>query len=252
MNQDPLLNAFDFYREILPSGLSASGRAGGFEYILTPGSAWPNMTYWPDKGEGAPAEGIPALAAGIRSGQVPPLIMLDKSLLTPRLEAEFSQFRIVPATQWTNMVLPAIAKGGGGPENGLECLILEPGNRSAWKDWMSIVEDTLFQKKKFSEQLLDYLLSRDIAKAMVGYYQGIPVATALLYRGKQAGIYMVATHSSFRRKGFARELMLFCHAVAASLDYEDLFLQSTLAGLSLYRSLGYEPINTISLYYCMA
>jgi GNAT superfamily N-acetyltransferase len=249
-------NLYSLYEELAASGLVSSGTAGGCRFIRHLASAWPNMVY-PGGAAGRPD--IAALVESVKAGHCPRLMLFEEGMVTEDLVEEMNGFRFVPAAEWTNMVvLLAGMDGGRDLERGeeerrqLDCKVVDSRNPVEWKDWSSVAEEVLFKKEKLAADLFSYGCEKGLFKLMTGYYGDQAVGTTLLYRGKLAGVYMVATLPSFRRKGLAKELMRFTGSVAATDGYSSLVLHSTNAGLGLYERLGYRSAGKLLLYYCMA
>jgi ribosomal protein S18 acetylase RimI-like enzyme len=67
--------------------------------------------------------------------------------------------------------------------------------------------------------------------------------------GGAIGVYSVATLPAFQRRGFAEALMRRAIAGArAETGIETTVLQSTPAGMPLYRALGYRPVTRFQVY----
>ena len=246
-------NLYGLYEDIAASGLVTSGTAGRCRFIRDAGFAWPNMVY-PGGAAGRPD--IAALVESVKAGCCPRLMLFEEGMVTEDLVEEMNGFRFVPAAQWTNMVVSLAGMEGGGEREGerrqLDCKVVDIRNPGEWKDWSSVAEEVLFKKEKLAADLFNYGCEKGLFKLLIGYYGDQAVGTTLLYKGKLAGVYMVATLPSFRGKGLAKELMRFTGSVAAAEGYSSLVLHSTKAGLGLYERLGYRPEGNLLLYYCMA
>ncbi len=251
-------NLYSLYGDLAASGLLASGTVGGCRFVRHVTSAWPNMAY-----PGGPVN-IPALVEAVKARSCPRLILFEEAAVTSELMAEMNRFRIVPAAHWINMTVvlggAAVAVEGvtmvpGAQDkqrNGiLECRIADTRNPADWSDWSSIAEEVLFKKEKLAADLFRFGCERGLFNLVTGYYGGRPVSTSLLYKGKLAGVYMVATLPSFQGKGFGKELMGFTGSVAAAEGYSDLVLHSTKPGVRLYEGLGFQPKGKLLLFYCM-
>ena len=237
-------NLYSLYGDLAASGLLASGTVGGCRFVRHVTSAWPNMAY-----PGGPLN-IPALVEAVESRSCPRLILFEEAAVTSELMAEMNRFRFVPAAHWINMtvVLEGVEKHPGGK---LECRIADPRNPADWSDWSIVAEEVLFKKEKLAADLFRFGCERGLFNLVTGYYGGRPVSTSLLYKGKLAGVYMVATLPSFQGKGFGKELMGFTGSVAAADGYSDLVLHSTKPGVRLYEGLGFQPKGKLLLFYCM-
>jgi ribosomal protein S18 acetylase RimI-like enzyme len=84
----------------------------------------------------------------------------------------------------------------------------------------------------------------------IGYHNGEAVSTAAtLAAAGTAGIYCVATLPAHERKGYGEAMTR--HAVARvrqDPDIEWVILQATVAGLPLYRRMGFEEVTSFVVY----
>ena len=185
-------------------------------------------------------------------------------MVTEDLVEEMNRFRFVPAAQWINMTV-SLSGGeearesegereqeGGRKGRQFECKVVDVRKPAEWQDWSSVAQEVLFKKEKLAADLFSYGCEKGLFKLLTGYYGDRAVSTTLLYKGRLAGVYMVATLPSFQGKGLAKELMRFTGSIAAADGYSSLVLHSTKAGLGLYERLGYRSAGKLLLYYCMA
>jgi ribosomal protein S18 acetylase RimI-like enzyme len=90
---------------------------------------------------------------------------------------------------------------------------------------------------------------RDFA-GYVGYRDEEPVATTAIVGGGGAmGVYNVATLPPHQRRGFGEAVMRYALADARRRSgIERAVLQSTPAGLSLYRRMGFRAVTNVAVY----
>lgn len=239
-------NLYSLYEDIAASGLATSGTAGGCRIIRHLASAWPNMVY---PGGTAARPDIAALVESVKANHCPRLMLFEEGMVTEDVMEEMNGFRFVPAAQWINMV--ASISEDREERRQLDCRVVDIRDPAEWKDWSSVAEEVLFKKEKLAADLFTYGCEKGLFKLLTGYYGDQAVGTTLLYRGKLAGVYMVATLPSFQGKGLAKELMRFTGSIAAAEGYTSLVLHSTKAGMGLYERLGYRSAGKLLLYYCM-
>jgi len=84
----------------------------------------------------------------------------------------------------------------------------------------------------------------------VGYNDKTAVATtALVVSGGAIGVYSVATLPGFQRRGYAEAVMRAAiDQVSAETGIKRTVLQSTPAGSSLYKALGYRPVTRFQVF----
>jgi ribosomal protein S18 acetylase RimI-like enzyme len=117
--------------------------------------------------------------------------------------------------------------------------------------WMSIAEAVLFKSGKLDAAVFRYAGGTDRFKLITGYSDDRPVSTCLVYLGRHAGVYMVATLPSFQGRGIAGQVMKYAQSIARNNGYESLVLHSTPAGLEFYKRIGFASPGNMILYYCM-
>ena len=84
---------------------------------------------------------------------------------------------------------------------------------------------------------------------LIGFYKDAPASTTMLFKGKDAGIYMVATLPEFRKKGLAKIMLHKTHELALNAGYKKVLLHSTKEGFYLYNSLGYKTKGKLILFF---
>ncbi len=84
----------------------------------------------------------------------------------------------------------------------------------------------------------------------VGYHDEEPVATtAIVMGGGAMGVYNVATVPTHQRRGFGEAVMRHALADAAAAKRDRASdLQSTPAGLNLYRRMGFRTVTNVAVY----
>jgi GNAT superfamily N-acetyltransferase len=87
-------------------------------------------------------------------------------------------------------------------------------------------------------------------KGWLGYQGQTPVSTtALVVCADAIGVYSVGTLPAFQRRGYAEAVMRGAIAQAsAETGIERTVLQSTPAGMRLYRALGYEAVTRFQVF----
>jgi len=266
-------NLSEMYEDIAASGIVPSGKAGSFDFIMHPGYAWPNMAYCgnpkagstagPDVRPSADVQPLPdirPLAERVGSASVPRLVIFEETDLTADIISQLTELRFKPAGRWANMVLTFDREKEGKGENGekeenpktnIDCRVVDVSSGTELASWMSIAEAVLFKSGRLDAAVFRYAGGTDRFKLITGYFDDHPVSTGLVYLGRHAGVYMVATLPSFQGRGIAGQVMKYAQSIARNKGYESLVLHSTPAGLEFYKRIGFVALGNMILYYCM-
>lgn len=87
-------------------------------------------------------------------------------------------------------------------------------------------------------------------RGYVAYHQGEPVSTtAIVVSGDALGLYAVATHPSYQRKGFGEALMRAVLVdVMRETGLDTVVLQSSEVGFPLYLRMGFRQVTRFSVF----
>ncbi|MGA8295566.1 MAG: GNAT family N-acetyltransferase [Acidimicrobiales bacterium] len=89
------------------------------------------------------------------------------------------------------------------------------------------------------------VLARNGVRGYIGDIDGRPVATSVgVTNGDSVGIFNVGTVESARRRGYGREITVRAISDGVKNGAKWSYLQSSPAGLSIYRRIGYETLET--------
>jgi ribosomal protein S18 acetylase RimI-like enzyme len=247
-------NLYEMYEDIAASGMVASGKAESFDFILHPEYAWPSMSYCRNTRS---LPDIRVLAERVGLGPFPRLVIFEEADLAADTLSQLTELRFKPAARWTNMVLPLDREERENrqetedPKSNIDCRIIDVNNEDELSSWMSIVEAVLFKNGKLDAAVFRYAGGTDRIKLVIGCFEDRPVSTCLVYLGRHAGVYMVATLPSFQGRGIAGQVMKYAQSIARNKGYESLVLHSTAAGLEFYKRIGFVTPGSMILYYCM-
>jgi len=99
----------------------------------------------------------------------------------------------------------------------------------------------------FSEVFDEDYAARSPFACMVGYRDGVPVATAAsVYSGDAIGLYNIATAPEYRERGFAEAITRYTvEAAQKENGLSPLVLQSTSQALTLYERMGFRAVTRI-------
>jgi GNAT superfamily N-acetyltransferase len=101
----------------------------------------------------------------------------------------------------------------------------------------------------FEEVFDAHSMDRPPFRGWLGYANGKPVCTAATVAdGDALGIYNVATLPGFRAKGYAEALMREAIAREVAEKARPIVLQSTAAGMELYRRLGFRQVTNFRVW----
>ena len=132
----------------------------------------------------------------------------------------------------------------------LELNILEiktVNNDRMLNQWANTV--SLVFKIKIDLELLKYLLIKKESRFYLGFYNGKPVSTLLLYLSSGvAGLHAVSTLPDYRNKGFGLAISGVALKEAYKLGYKIGVLQASELGEKVYRKFGFKKYCDIFSY----
>jgi len=112
-------------------------------------------------------------------------------------------------------------------------------NETMLQQWANTV--SLVFKIKIDLDLLKYLLLEKKSRFYLGFYNGEPVSTLLLYLSSGvAGLHAVSTLPDYRNKGFGLAISGVALKEAYRLGYKISVLQASELGEKVYRKLGFK------------
>lgn len=103
----------------------------------------------------------------------------------------------------------------------------------------------LSQAEQWPHRLNDWGAATALGDGVVLERGGRLAGTGMRWRwgDEHATVGLVIVHKDFRRQGLGRQLM---QQLLAPLDQRSVLLHATVAGLRMYRTLGFEPVGKIS------
>ncbi len=217
-----------------------------FEYLKTLNSFWPNLIY---NFKASPCELdslLHQMEKEVEQGIIPPVLRVHATEISTESLAQIIK-RGYKQSTWTCMShsLNYIEEEQSSPE--FKIVKLTTANQL--EDWLKIVELELMRNNLLSRASFEALLADQSCHFYLGYFRQKPVSTALLFEHQNnAGIYLVATDSNHRRKGYGQALTLKCLQEAQAHNCQKVDIQATSLGLSMYQSLGFSPEGLIHVF----
>lgn len=116
--------------------------------------------------------------------------------------------------------------------------------------WVQIVSATLFNNRTINPEIFSFLLNEPGIHLWLGVFQNQPVCTTLSLEAENTiGLYMVSTLAEMQGLGFGQSIVQNALDFAKSAGCKELVLQSTRAGLNLYKKMGFEEVENLVIYW---
>lgn len=222
------------------------GRTAHFDYIKTAASAWPNQLI-NFRTEGKEIIHIlNQIEKDALTGRIPELLMLNPSK-DENLSKEPFIRKKYSSSVWTAMThnLQFIS-----PQKQIENFHIKLiDNGDDLKLWLALVASELMNDHPLNASVFNALLNHKAVCFFLGIANGQAVATSFLYaHGAAAGVYLVSTAKSHRKRGFGKALTVACLHKAKELGCYRVDIQATGLGKPVYASLGFVSRGDIDVY----
>lgn len=130
-------------------------------------------------------------------------------------------------------------------ENGLDIEIVE--DKEHLRQWIDVVTTVFNIKVDF--ELLEYLFLEPEARFYIGYFEGKPVTSLMLYLSSGvAGLHAVSTLKENRGRGFGLAISMIALLDAYKMGCRVGVLQASTLGERVYRKLGFRKFCDIISY----
>lgn len=217
-----------------------------FDFIKTKDSAWPNqlVNLKASKDEVQPV--LDSIENDVQDGNIPSILMLNPCANASDLIRKIRQ-RNYKASAWYAMThnLSSEITQRTIPD----FRVTEVQDREVFSAWIMIVEAVLMGNKSLNTELFNWLLENQHCYFFLGLEKNVPVATSFLFvHESMAGVYLVSTSESHRKKGFGRAMTNQCLIKAKELGCTTVELQATELGKPVYERLGFEVNGGIDVF----
>lgn len=217
-----------------------------FDFIKTKDSAWPNQLINLRVANNEIDSVLDLMENDSEDGKIPDILMLNPSAKVDAITDKLRE-RGYKSGAWYAMT------------HTLEHLFIQPTipdfrviqvqEKEDFREWMLIVKDELMGNIPLNAEVFNRLLENKNCYFFLGFEKNEPVATSFLFVNENnAGIYLVSTKKSHRKKGFGYELTNQCLLKAGELECTLVEIQATELGRSVYRKLGFEEHGLIDVF----
>ncbi len=125
-----------------------------------------------------------------------------------------------------------------------DIVVLEVDSLEDYTKWIAIFSQWVKMDRVFVEEFFTPWVKTGKFKPYLGFYEGKPVTTALVYKGSNAFIEGVGTLQEFRGKGVATAVVHYCLKSIGSR----VSLYASKEGKALYEKVGFEVVEEIREY----
>lgn len=239
-------NIKQFYQLIGSMPDQEFSRTDHFEFIKTKNSVWPNqlINFHPTKDD--MDEVLHQIENRSFNGTFPSQLMLN-----PSTDSDFIINGLKKAnyksSQWTAMTHDLNRVKSGTICSDFKIRLIK--NHSDLKLWLEIVKSELMGNQELNHNIFKNLVENQDCYLFLGFENKKPVATSLLFVNESnAGIYLVATIKTHRKKGYGKEMTQKCLLKAKELNCERADIQATKFGRNVYSSIGFVNHGDINVF----
>lgn len=208
-------------------------------------SHWPNAIFNLNEAS-FKEENFQCILSEIKSKELFPLLICNEKLAN--IEFLRKHF-FLPIDIWVKMSVEL--EEINGDSNNSELLFKNIEDELELNNVANLVSEELFKGKKVASKVFKFLLDYTNTLFFGLYLNSNLIGTAMVFIDENgvAGYYMVCVKSVFRGKGYGKTLMKQSFKWLKTIGVKKCTLQSTAAGLSLYKSLGFIPEGNLNLFW---
>ena len=111
--------------------------------------------------------------------------------------------------------------------------------------WMNIVKAIRFHGHPLHKKLFHQLILDPRMFFMLGKWKGKAITACLIFESLSVGIYLVSMLPAYRRKGFARQLLLKALSNYPRFGEKTITLQATEMSYSLFKKMGFRITESV-------
>jgi hypothetical protein len=211
-------------------------------------SAWPNFIFDFHLNPDELNSRIREINADIEQLNAPPLCIVPDDGHTGPLTAELEDNGLRLSAQWTGMAMDLdLFQMQPLPEG---FVIHAVNDLTLLEEWCTVASKYLFNNSPLDINLFSHFINDDNVKMYLGRYNGIPVASSLMYLSdKVAGLYMIATSNEYRKRGFGSAITSYPMSEAKNADYKTAILHATAAGKGIYKKIGFVGFKGYNIFW---
>ena len=239
-----LSNLYRAYESVRDYEFASFLKTSSYSSIINRDSGWPNFVFNISSEELNFEKNLNEITDNIKEGKVPPYLVFDNEQLTSTVLDNLAANNFINVEQWAGMSLKLSGKFNADSE---KYLVKDKVDLIQWQNFVSNV---LFTAKGLSTEFCEYLMGRKDIRLLQLKEENKTVASAMLFlEGATSGLFMVATHPDYRKKGLGVEITKATISLSAASGCSNVVLQSTKMGLPLYQKCGFESCNNISIFW---
>jgi GNAT superfamily N-acetyltransferase len=211
-----------------------------YSWVRNRNSAWPNWIFRLNVDLLDQEKFIISLTDRIKNKEIPPFLVTLEPDNPERFYALAAKYGMKQINRWTGM---AIAKEDYIPLPGFssDYKILEVSDAEIIKDWIGVVNNSLFNSTTLENEIVEKLYQQGPLKLYIGYENNCPVSTSMSFEsGSVAGLYMIATMERYRGKGWGSMLTRFTMEKCFQNNIRLIILHASAMGEPIYSNIGFK------------
>jgi Acetyltransferase (GNAT) family. len=240
-------NLYDLYCFAAIQGELKTGDCNNFSWVNAHPACWPNYIFNTNFKSDTSNEIITEANNLITQKIVPPFWITVSDMKSQSFQTYLTGFNFRQVMQWPGMAISLVNLGDVPLLQGLEIRVVDDVENL--KDWIRITEICLFNGKYQNQTMFANMMRNKKTRFVLGYYNGIPVATLLSYINNGiAGYFMVSTMPECRNKGISKSILHMGLSIAREEGCWLGTLQANQMSKNLYLSLGFKEYCTFDSY----